>query len=133
MTFNKMNIIFDELESVDAIYFFMSGKVDIGYEINRKRSFRIRQTDNFYCGGFECCYNRRSQVIYRASSHLSGYFIRRKHLKEVDFQSHEFYVEMRRRFLWSYIKKIRRPINSAKLVDIKKYEERADFITVSTL
>ena len=40
---------------------------------------------------------------------------------------------MRRRFLWWYIKKIRRPINSAKLIDIKKYEERADFITVSTL
>lgn len=40
---------------------------------------------------------------------------------------------MRRRFLFYYIKKIRRTINAAKLVDIKRYEKRADFPTVTTL
>ena len=43
ITFKNMNVIYGELESVDSIHFFMNGKVDIGYEINRKRKFRIRE------------------------------------------------------------------------------------------
>ena len=40
---------------------------------------------------------------------------------------------MRRRFLFYYIKTIRRSINLAKLKDIQKYQERADYPTVVTL
>ena len=68
ISFKRMDVIFGELESVDTIFFFMDGKVDIGYEINRKKKFRIRQKGAFHIGGFECCYKRRSQVIYRVSS-----------------------------------------------------------------
>lgn len=134
ISFKRMDVIFGELESVDIIYFMMEGKVDIGYEINRKKKFRIRQKGAFHVGGFECCYKRRSQVIYRVSSSLvSGYFIRRRNIDILCEQSPGFFRVMRRKFLFNYIRTIRRTINVAKLDDIKMINDRADYTEALTL
>ncbi len=60
--------MFKELESIDEVIFTMEGQVDVGYEINRQVWFKIRTFlrskyfQNIF-GGFECSYDRRSQVI----------------------------------------------------------------------
>ena len=40
--FNPKEIIYTELEDVLELYFIQSGLINIGYEINRKKVFRVR-------------------------------------------------------------------------------------------
>ena len=46
---------------MDAVFFFMDGMIDVGYEINRFIKYKLRLTCPLIIGGLECCLNRRSQ------------------------------------------------------------------------
>ena len=62
----KGQVIFNELENVDMIIFMSEASIDLGYDINRQTKFVQRLKGAFQIGGFECTYNRRSQMIYKA-------------------------------------------------------------------
>mmetsp|Transcript_13800 Transcript_13800/g.21548 ORF Transcript_13800/g.21548 Transcript_13800/m.21548 type:complete len:92 (-) Transcript_13800:13-288(-) len=79
--FAPYTIVFHELEGVDEVHFIMSGQIDVGYEINHIAKYKLRFRGNFLVGGFEICYNRRSELIYRTKAHSHGYFIRKRNWK----------------------------------------------------
>lgn len=56
----KGMILIKEMDSVNEAYFFMDGQIDVGYEVNLKKFYKIRFRGDFQIGGFECSYNRRS-------------------------------------------------------------------------
>ena len=45
-------IIFNELDEVNEVIFFMSGAIDIGFEINRTQNYVLRIDNNILIGGY---------------------------------------------------------------------------------
>jgi hypothetical protein len=109
------------------VTFIVDGQFDVGYEINKITKFKMRIQGNNQIGGFECSYNRRSQVIYKISSNSDGFFIRKKNWNEISKLYPEYFARMRRNCLFFYVKKIRRNINNQKTRDIEKFVKRSDF------
>ena len=130
----KGQVIFSELENVEMVLFMAQASIDLGYDINRHTKFVKRIKGDFQVGGFECTYNRRSQMIYKSSKYCNqAHFIRKRHWMELDKEFPIFYQTMRRQCLWFYIKKIRRPVNKQKVIDIDNYDRRADYGQVVVL
>ena len=75
--FEHSQMIYNELDNMDAVFFFMDGTIDVGYEINRFIKYKLRLNAPIILGGFECCMNRRSQQFYKAKTLTSGYMIRK--------------------------------------------------------
>ena len=104
--------IFGELGAIDEVIFVCEGSYKIGFTINnRERSvvclpFKTNKTNNTnigsIIGGFECSYNRRSSFIYRSSTVVKGYYIRKQKWKGIEQDFPEFYYEMRRLLLQRY-------------------------------
>jgi len=50
-------ILLNELDHITEVLFFCKGQVDIGFELNRKRIYKIRRIDNVIIGDQGCCFN----------------------------------------------------------------------------
>lgn len=50
-------ILFNELDDVTEILFLNKGQIDIGFEINRKKHFVLRQRQKLIVGDQECTFN----------------------------------------------------------------------------
>jgi hypothetical protein len=75
----KDQVILGELEDVQTVTFMAEGSVDLGYDINRVTKYVTRLTGSLQLGCFECSYNRRCQLIYKASRSCDyAHFIRKK-------------------------------------------------------
>lgn len=73
------DIIYGELEDIQSIHFICKGGVDLGYDINRMTKYVLRLEGKMQLGAFEMCFNRRSQLIYKASQNsFNSYFMRKK-------------------------------------------------------
>lgn len=76
--FEAKEIIREELDECLDIIFVESGKYDYGYEINKKKIYRIQFGCSTIIGGFEMNYEQRFQFNIRANCEVSGYGIRKK-------------------------------------------------------
>jgi len=65
------------LDEFYEFIFFTKGIVDIGFELNKKKFFAIRQFYDINLGGMGCTYDHESEFIYRTSVPCSGYSIRK--------------------------------------------------------
>jgi hypothetical protein len=50
--FNAKEIIYDELEEVNEVYFMQTGSFDVGYSINNLNCYRIRFGSRQVIGAF---------------------------------------------------------------------------------
>jgi hypothetical protein len=57
------------------------GQYDIGFEINKKEMYVLRQPESTVIGGYECSYEKRSNYSYRAHTVIQAYFLRKKYWK----------------------------------------------------
>jgi len=48
--------IYQELDEVTEIYFICKGFYDIGFEINKREMYVLRQPESTVIGGFECSF-----------------------------------------------------------------------------
>ena len=109
------------------IIFIQQAGIDFGYDINRYIKYKMRYKGNFQIGGFECIYNKRSQLIYRSSGNANCYFIRKKNLSKLKDQFQTFYDALKGKCLMFYNNEIRRNMNQYKIEDIKQFEDRNDY------
>ena len=72
----RRTVLLDELEDVCEVIFIMSGKVVIGYEINKEKRYAIRFKDKCIIGAYSCTFNKRSDFIYTALTDTESLFIR---------------------------------------------------------
>lgn len=70
-------MLFYELDDVSEIIFFTKGAVDIGFEINRKKYYVLRQKKSFIIGDHACVFNHKSNYIYRSHQNCEGFSIRK--------------------------------------------------------
>lgn len=68
----------------------MDGTVDIGFEVSRHAKYVLRLPKRNVIGAFNCTFNKKTMFIYKASSDLNAYTIRKRdwvdHIENPDFK-----------------------------------------------
>lgn len=125
--FKKGEMIYQELDSAEEIYFIMQGRYDIGYELNYCKRYRIQFGERTVIAGFNVANDQRINFNYRAHSYISAYSIRRKTWKELQ-KDHELFTQhMNFTFLTNYNTQVLNPLRTKKLQEIKELSTRHDF------
>ena len=75
--YRKNEIIFEELDEIREVVFIM-GQYHVGYSINKKSMFRLKQS-NLDIGAFGITFNKRSHYIFKSAANVNGYFVRKLH------------------------------------------------------
>lgn len=57
-----------ELDNVNEVLFFHKGSIDIGYEINKKKIYKLRFKEPNVLGAFAVTFNRKAMFIIKAYS-----------------------------------------------------------------
>ena len=78
-------IIYDELDEVNEVIFFEEGVVDVGFDLNRKKSYVLRIESDILIGGYNVTFDKRIAFVYKTSQACSGFSIRRTNWKTVVF------------------------------------------------
>jgi len=76
--FEAKEVIHKELDECLDVIFVENGRYDYGYEINKKKIYRIQFGCSTMIGGFEMNFQQRFQFNIRANSEIQGYGIRKK-------------------------------------------------------
>ena len=126
-------IILTELDDVNEVLFIEEGLYDIGYEVNKKIQYRLRHPEKTLIGAFEACFDRRCLFIYKTFTECKGYSIRKKHWKALEVDHKELYNALKKKSLFYYVQKIRRPLLEQKHLDIEHFGRRADYKQVLCL
>lgn len=69
-SFKPDEVIRNEMEESLEVLFVFQGKYDVGYEINKKAFYRRQFGPSTIIGGFEICYGKRFNFVYKAHTHL---------------------------------------------------------------
>lgn len=131
--FAPREVIYVELDEVNEILFIEQGEYDIGYEVNKTEKFKLRLGQNTVIGAFNICFNKRQIFIHRTHTECKGNSIRKSNWKAIMDDYSEFFSILKRKVLYEYITKIRKPIMQFKEKDIVHYDKRADFQQVLAL
>lgn len=73
----NQEVIFLELDDVNEIIFFQKGGIDIGYEINKKKLYKLRIRKDLVVGSFYVTFDRRAMFSVKASQESIGLQIRK--------------------------------------------------------
>jgi hypothetical protein len=57
--FEKMEIIYLELDEVNELSFIEQGEYDLGYEVNKVEKYKMRLGSGTVIGAFNICFNKR--------------------------------------------------------------------------
>jgi len=55
----------------------MKGTVDVGFEISRSAKYVLRLPKRNVIGAFNCTFNKKTMFIYKASSNIEAFSIRK--------------------------------------------------------
>lgn len=78
-------------------------------------------------GGFNASYNKRCLFIYKAHTKCNGYIIRKAKWVSFETEHPHMYNYLKRKTLFNYLDKIRKPLLEQKDHDIEHFDLRADF------
>lgn len=60
------------------MFFIMKGTVDVGFEISRTAKYVLRLPSRNVIGAFNCTFNKKTMFIYKASSNIEAFSIRKQ-------------------------------------------------------
>ena len=125
----KNDIVFNELDEVNEVIFFMTGAIDIGFEINRKQAYVLRIDNNILIGAYNVAYNKRTKFIYKAYKECSGFMIRRIDWKRFMYQPEHKTVAglLRHQIKKDYEIFIMNKVRLEKARALVKWNQRADY------
>lgn len=70
-------ILFEELDEINEVLFFITGKYEIGYSINKEDRFKLRFTNACAIGAYYVTFHKRAIFVYITRAYCHGYFIRK--------------------------------------------------------
>ena len=100
-----------ELENFGEISFCMTGQLVIGYEINNLKRYCIKYTDQFVLGAYELTFNKKSAYLYRATSFIDGFFVRKGNWINLIQEYPNVGNCLKRNILLNYLLRVRIKIN----------------------
>ena len=114
----KGTIIARELDECHEILFVCEGRYDVGYEINKKVSFRKQFGSSTVIGGFQLNFYKRFIFIYKAHTDMICKTISRRNWNEIRNNHPMFFKILKEKLLWHYIEQIYRPLTILKNKDV---------------
>ena len=88
--FQGNQVIAEELDESLELYFVLKGTFDIGYEINKKKYYRIKFGPSNVIGAFNLTFHYRFQFAIRAGSSMHCLSYNKKNWFELMNQFPEF-------------------------------------------
>ena len=119
-------VLFNELEEVNEVIFFIKGDYDVGFEINRESYFVIRyknQQQANIIGAYGVTFNKRSKFIYKTATYCEGFFVRKTNWKTlIDDDDHTIISgHLQKQLKRDYEKKLFGKVNEEKQKVIKRW------------
>ena len=111
----------------------MSGKYNIGFEINKKRYFRKQFGPSTIIGGYNISFQKRHFFIYQSHTEMVGYMIRKPKWLTLMKNFHNFELILKQKFFQFYLNEIYRPLINEKNITIEYFKKREDYNHVLTL
>jgi hypothetical protein len=65
------------------VLFFTTGIFVVGFEFNKVRKFVLTFNEPMAIGAFGCCFDKRSNYIYKTLNKCEGYSIRKLNWKKI--------------------------------------------------
>ena len=75
--YDKGDIIINEMDESLEVLFVEAGRYEVGYAVNNKLSFHATFGVSTIIGGFQICFNKRHNFIYRAETNMKCLAIRK--------------------------------------------------------
>ena len=111
--------MFQELDNVEEVLFFHQGAIDLGYEINRKKVYKLRFREPNVVGAFNVTFNRKSLFVTKAYKECQGFSIRKNNWNEILKDSPEIASAFKHKIIFDFYKEVRQPMLVQKNRDIK--------------
>lgn len=116
--FIKGTIIVKELDECNEVLFVIDGRYNVGYEVNKKVSYRKQFGSSTLIGGFQMWYKKRFIFVYKVHSDLMCYGLRRQECYKIMAKFPDFHKIIKQKTLRHYFDNIYRPLMKSKNNDI---------------
>jgi hypothetical protein len=129
---DKNVIIHEELDEVNEVIFFENGTVDVGFDLNRIKTYVIRIESDILIGGYNVTFGKRTKFVYKTAQICSGFSIRRANWKKIVFNE-EFSmitVHLHNALKNNYENNILSKVNFEKQKMIEKWKKRKDYDSI---
>ena len=95
--YDKGEDIVNEMDESLEVLFVESGRYEVGYAVNNKRSFQASFGVSTIIGGFQICYNKRHNFIYRAETNIKCLAIRKQKFNSIlnDFPEFKLWIKQK--------------------------------------
>jgi len=114
------------LDEFNEVIFFQQGIVDIGFEVNRVKTWVLRQRNRCIIGDYGLTYNKRSLFLFRTTSACFGYSVRRTNWKNLIANHPEISELMKEQIKKDYDILIERVLEEKESM-IRKWNKRSDY------
>lgn len=120
-------IIHEELDEVNEFLFILKGNFDIGYEINKKKFYRIKFGPNNVLEAFNLHFRLRTQFVYRAGSAMNCFSYSKRNWNKLMSQFPEFNRQLSIKIFHLFEKQVHRHMADKKFEHLYKISQREDF------
>ena len=127
MRYDKKQHLHEEFDDVNEIFFVDSGKIVIGYDINKTKKYCLQYTDKLVVGAYEVSFNKKSNFVYTALTELHGYFIRKSKWFEALKIDSDLGTFIQRNIIMDYMTKIRVKVMVNKKKAFNEFIIRKDY------
>lgn len=109
--------------------FFETGIVDVGFDLNRVKTFVLRIDQDILIGGYNVTFDKRTNFVYKTSQLCTGFSIRRTNWKSVVFNEENsiIFPYFQSTLKYNYENRILKKVVSEKEKMIIKWEGRKDY------
>lgn len=121
----SQEVLFLELDDVNEIVFFQKGSIDIGYEISKKKLYKLRIRKDLVVGSFYVTFDRRAMFSVKASQECSGFQIRKVKWVGILSQFPDLAKPLKSKIVEDFYTKTRRPMMTQKKRDINNMASSA--------
>lgn len=126
-TYQKGHQLIEELQECYEVRFVQEGTFDVGFEVNRKKYYKLRFGKSAIIGGYQICFRSRYLFTYKASSLLKAYSLRLRMWIKIKQKYPAFIKSIREKFVDHYVNKIFRPMMKQKKLIIDLFDVRKDY------
>lgn len=133
--YHENELLYEELQEILEMTFVMKGSFLIGYEINKKKKFKIHIRQHSHFGGYNCIFNKKSLFIYKCLHFIEGFACRRAKWMMMEDKFPEMMNDFKIKLLSEYERNIRGPMMLYKQKDLdkaKKYGTSINVLAIKT-
>jgi hypothetical protein len=124
---NDQEIIYLELDDVSQIDFFLEGNIDLGYEMDKKKVFKLRFKKFNVIGSIYATFDRKALFICKAASICTGFMIRKGHWLRILQNYPDISKPLKYKIIKDFQRIIRRPMMLQKNRDIEILNKRSNY------